>query len=108
MLQRRPASRHTHLPYEFLDGLVDGIRAKVELGGDAPGLLCQCHAALRICVEGNGRIGSDGRFGADQRFFIEGRLAGRSGRGGSVPMVVCAEEAQKLVRQAGGQEDGTK
>jgi hypothetical protein len=47
-----PLTAHTHLADELVDGLVDGILAKVELGSDAPGLVGESHAALGSGVEG--------------------------------------------------------
>lgn len=44
-------SRRTHLPNELLDGLADGISAKIELCGDPLCLICQSHAAFCVCVE---------------------------------------------------------
>ena len=42
----------THFPYELLDSLVDGIVAKVKLGGHLLGLVCESHAAFVVSVEG--------------------------------------------------------
>lgn len=60
---------HTHLPYEFLDGLVDGIVAKVKLGGDLLGLVGESHAALVVSVEGADELDVLFWFGADGGFL---------------------------------------
>ena len=60
---------HTHLPYEFLDGLVDGIVAKVKFGGDLLGLVGESHAALVVSVEGTDELDVLLWFGADWGFL---------------------------------------
>jgi hypothetical protein len=59
----------THLPNKLLDGLVDGIVVKVELSGDALRLVCECHAALMLGVEGTDEFDLLFRLRADTRLL---------------------------------------
>lgn len=65
----------THLPNKLLDGLVDSIVVEVELRGDALRLVCECHAALMLCVEGTDELDLLLRLRADTRFLEDDRIS---------------------------------
>jgi len=101
----------THLPYEFLDGLVDGIGPELEFRGDPLCLLCQCHAAHSVRVECTGEVDLGGGLGTDGRGFIEGGRVRAVDRRCNVPRVDGGggggggEETEDLVRQVRGYEE---
>lgn len=88
----RSPSTHTHLPYEFLDSLVDVILAKVELGGHALGLVCESHAALGSGVEGALELDVLLGSGADFRLLEDERISEGQAWWGDAPMLVGLDE----------------
>lgn len=71
---------YTHFPNELLDGLVDGISAEVELGGNLPGLVGECHAAFWFGVEGADEFDLLGWLGAGLGLLEDYGVAEREGR----------------------------
>lgn len=72
----------THLPNKLLDGLVDGIVVEVELRGDALRLVCECHAALVLGVEGTDELDLLLRLRANTRFLEDDWIP--EGEGGNL------------------------
>jgi hypothetical protein len=86
---------HTHLAYKLIDGLVDGILAKVKLGGDALRLISKCHAALGSGVEGASELDVLLEDNGVRRRGVWGRDA---------PMLGPVEDFADRVREAGREE----
>jgi hypothetical protein len=100
----RVSSARTHLAYELLDSLVDGILVKVELGGHALGLVCESHAALRLGVERALEFDLLFRLRTDLRLLEDEGVAESDAWRGDSPMLRLREELSDRVRNVGRKE----
>lgn len=103
MFPAQRAAVRTHFPDEFLDSLVDGIVAKVKLGGDLLGLVGESHAALVVSVEGADELDVLLGPGAD------GGILGDNGAPeGYARYLFSADDTHDGVWQVGCEETGTE
>ena len=94
---------HTHLAYELLDSLVEGIVAEVKLRGHPLGLVGECHAALVLSIEGTDKLDLLLRFGTDGRFLQDDWVSE-----GEASCVISGNEAHKGVGKVGYEESSPK
>jgi hypothetical protein len=94
----------THLPYELVDSLVDGILLKVELGGYALRLVSESHAALGSGVEGAFELDVLHGLWADWWLVEDEGVPEGDSWGRRAPKLGLVEDFADRVREAGREE----